>query len=107
MRKLFLFTVTILWQLIVLFPFSGQAQVTTGAQKLAAFKKQGQMIQQSPYKNLQWRLTGPNNKSGRSTDVWGITGNPNILYAAFATGGLWKTEDAGDRKSTRLNSSHQ
>ena len=69
--------------------------VTNGAQKLAAFKQHQAMVQQSPYKNIQWRLTGPNNKSGRSTDVWGITGNPNIMYAAYATGGLWKTEDAG------------
>jgi photosystem II stability/assembly factor-like uncharacterized protein len=68
---------------------------TTGAQKLAAFKQHQALLQQSPYKNIQWRLTGPNNKSGRSTDVWGITGNPNIMYAAYATGGLWKTEDAG------------
>jgi photosystem II stability/assembly factor-like uncharacterized protein len=67
----------------------------TGAQKLAAFAKQKQMLQTSPYKNVEWRLTGPNNRSGRSTDVVGITGNPNIIYAAFATGGLWKTEDAG------------
>lgn len=95
MRKLFLFPVTILVLVIIALPFCLQAQVTTGAQKLAAFKKQEQMIQQSPYKNLQWRLTGPDNKSGRSTDVWGITGKPNIIYAAFATGGLWKTEDAG------------
>ena len=27
--------------------------------------------------------------------MWGISGNKNIVYAAFATGGLWKTEDAG------------
>jgi photosystem II stability/assembly factor-like uncharacterized protein len=54
------------------------------------------MLAKSPYKNLEWRLTGPDNKSGRSTDVEGITGNPNIIYAAFATGGLWKTEDAGN-----------
>ncbi len=67
----------------------------TGAQKLAAFGKQKQLLQQSPYKNLQWRLIGPNNRSGRSTDVAGITGDSNIIYAAFATGGLWKTEDAG------------
>jgi hypothetical protein len=53
-------------------------------------------LQQSPYKNLQWRLAGPDNISGRSTDVVGITGNSNIIYAAFATGGLWKTEDGGE-----------
>ena len=77
-------------------PVLGWAQVTIGSQKLAAFKKQQQLLLQSPYKNLQWRLTGPDNKSGRSTDVAGITGNPNIIYAAFATGGLWKTEDGGN-----------
>jgi photosystem II stability/assembly factor-like uncharacterized protein len=75
--------------------FAQQKMPVTGAQKLAAFAKQKQMLQQSPFKNLQWRLIGPDNRSGRSTDVVGITGNPNIIYAAFATGGLWKTEDAG------------
>ena len=74
----------------------GIAAQTTGTQKLAAFKKQQQLLQQSPYKNLQWRLTGPDTRSGRCTDVAGVTGNPNIIYAAFATGGLWKTENGGD-----------
>lgn len=80
--------------------FAQQTIPTTGAQKLAAFAKQKQMLQQSPYKNLEWRLTGPNNRSGRSTDVVGITGNPNIIYAAYATGGLWKTEDGGKNWSS-------
>ncbi|MGI8584661.1 MAG: WD40/YVTN/BNR-like repeat-containing protein [Chitinophagaceae bacterium] len=86
-------------QLIILLflPVVAFAQTpTTGAQKLAAFKHQQLLLQQSPYKNIQWRLTGPDNRSGRSTDVIGITGNPNIIYAAYATGGLWKTEDAGE-----------
>lgn len=84
--------------LLLMLPFAVAAQQnksTTGAQKIAAFKQQQLLLQQSPYKNLQWRLTGPDNRSGRSTDVVGITGNPNVFYAAFATGGLWKTEDAG------------
>src|SRR5215204_790606 len=76
--------------------FAQQNKPTAGAEKLAAFEKQKQMMQSSPYKNLQWRLVGPDIRSGRSTDVEGITGDPNIIYAAFATGGLWKTEDAGD-----------
>ena len=83
---------------LLLLPISLVAQQktpATGAQKIAAFAKQKQMLAQSPYKNLEWRLTGPDNRSGRSTDVVGITGNPNIIYAAFATGGLWKTENAG------------
>lgn len=69
---------------------------TTGAQKMAAFLQQQILLQQSPYKSLQWRLTGPDNRSGRCTDVYGIPGNPNVYYAAFATGGLWKTEDGGE-----------
>lgn len=89
-QRSFLFTLLLLG-----FPFIVLCQ-TTGAQKMAAFAKQKQMLAQSPYKNLQWRLIGPNNRSGRSTDVAGITGNPNIIYAAFATGGLWKTEDRGN-----------
>lgn len=75
---------------------SVSAQQTTGPQKLAAFRKQQQLLQQSPYKNLAWRLAGPDNRSGRCTDVAGVTGNPAILYAAFATGGLWKTTDSGN-----------
>jgi photosystem II stability/assembly factor-like uncharacterized protein len=77
------------------FSFSAVAQVTTGTQKLATFSRQKSMIQRSPYKNLKWRLIGPDNRSGRCADVAGVTGKPNIMYAAFATGGLWKTEDGG------------
>ena len=82
--------------LFFLFFSSFSKAQTSGAQKIAAFKQQQQLLQQSPYKNLQWRLTGPDNRSGRSTDVAGVNGNPNIIYAAFATGGLWKSEDAGN-----------
>jgi len=83
----------------LLFPVCMMAQTTkptTGAEKLAAWNKQKQLLATSPYKNLEWRLTGPDNRSGRSTDVEGITGDPNIIYAAMATGGLWKTTDAGN-----------
>lgn len=67
----------------------------SGAERMAAFKNHQALLLSSPYKKLQWRNVGPDNISGRCTDVWGISGNKNILYAAFATGGLWKSEDAG------------
>jgi len=76
--------------------FASDAQVTTGAEKLAAFTSQKKLLRESPYKDLHWQLVGPDNRSGRCTDVAGITGNPDIMYAAFATGGLWKTEDGGN-----------
>ncbi len=68
---------------------------TTGAEKIAAFKKQQTFLRKSSYDKLLWRLTGPDNRSGRCTDVVGITGNPLVMYAGFASGGLWKTEDGG------------
>lgn len=66
-----------------------------GTDRLAAFKKQSAIIQASPYKKLQWRNVGPDNISGRCNDVLSLPGKPEIIYASFATGGLWKTEDAG------------
>jgi photosystem II stability/assembly factor-like uncharacterized protein len=61
----------------------------------SSFDQQKALIDKSPYKALNWRLIGPDKTSGRATDIWGIAGDTNLIYAAFATGGLWKTEDAG------------
>jgi hypothetical protein len=72
-------------------------RVTIGRDRLAAFQQQKMMLARSPYKAATWELTGPDIISGRCTDVWGIAGDTNTLYAAFATGGLWKTIDAGKK----------
>lgn len=66
-----------------------------GSTLLKSFKNHQVLLQTSPFKNTNWRLTGPDIRSGRCTDVAGIAGNPNVFYAGFATGGLWKTEDSG------------
>jgi photosystem II stability/assembly factor-like uncharacterized protein len=44
---------------------------------------------------LQWRPLGPARFGGRVTDITGIEDRPGLLYAATASGGLWKTEDLG------------
>jgi photosystem II stability/assembly factor-like uncharacterized protein len=95
MRRLILFF-SVPAIVLLLATFASTAQVTTGNLKLAAFTRQKKMLDESPYKNLYWRLVGPNNRSGRCTDVAGIPGNTAVMYAAFATGGLWKTEDGGN-----------
>ncbi len=66
-----------------------------GTTLLQSSKNQQKLMAASPYKNTQWRLTGPDMRSGRCTDVAGIAGNPSLFYAGFATSGLWKTEDGG------------
>jgi len=42
-----------------------------------------------------WRNIGPANMSGRVTDIEAVAGNPKIFYVASATGGIWKTINAG------------
>ena len=61
-----------------------------------AYGRYLEMRQASPYGALAWSFLGPTNISGRSTalDVVDRHGQRRI-YAAFATGGVWKTDDNG------------
>ena len=43
---------------------------------------------------LQWRSVGPY-EGGRVTTVAGVAGKPNLYYAGYAGGGVWKTADYG------------
>lgn len=45
--------------------------------------------------SLRWRLIGPVNMAGRITDVEGDPRSSKIFYVAGATGGIWKTINAG------------
>ncbi|HJQ09451.1 MAG TPA: hypothetical protein VJ840_00295 [Gemmatimonadaceae bacterium] len=44
---------------------------------------------------FRWRSIGPANMGGRVTDVEAVSSNPKIFYVATATGGIWKTINAG------------
>jgi photosystem II stability/assembly factor-like uncharacterized protein len=75
--------------------FVGILSAQQGNTLLKSFENHQKLLKTSPFKNLNWRLTGPDIRSGRCTDVAGIPGQPSVFYAGFATGGLWKTEDGG------------
>jgi photosystem II stability/assembly factor-like uncharacterized protein len=47
------------------------------------------------FEKLEWRSIGPANMGGRTADVEGVAGNPNIVYVATGSGGLWKTLNGG------------
>ena len=54
------------------------------------------MMQASPYRALPWQPLGPTNISGRATDVAvSEKGGARRIYAAYATSGVWKTDDNG------------
>ncbi len=93
--------------LLCLFVVSGFAAVviaqgvpsaqTDPQQRLKWFEQHQAMKAQSPFKELRWQFVGPTNVSGRVIDVAAASPYSKYLtiYAATATGGLWKTENDG------------
>ena len=49
------------------------------------------------FERLEWRAIGPANMGGRVADIEGVAGNPNVVYVATASGGLFKTTNGGVR----------
>ena len=47
------------------------------------------------FERLEWRSIGPANMGGRIADIEGVPGNPNVVYVATASGGLFKTTNGG------------
>ena len=45
------------------------------------------------FSQLNFRFIGPD--GNRMISVVGEPGNPNVSYSGAASGGIWKTEDAG------------
>ncbi|MCB0776633.1 MAG: hypothetical protein KDB99_09965, partial [Chitinophagaceae bacterium] len=54
-----------------------------------------QKISLDDFKNLKPRNIGPAGMSGRITSIDAVVANPNIVYVASASGGVWKTDNAG------------
>ncbi|MFB3853019.1 MAG: hypothetical protein ACE148_04260 [Vicinamibacterales bacterium] len=65
--------------------------------RLDGFEKLQEMRRQTPLANLAWQFLGPTNISGRVTDVAAATprGKTYTIYAATATGGVWRTDNEG------------
>lgn len=55
-----------------------------------------QNISLEQFKNLKARNIGPASMSGRVTSIDAVVANPDIIYLGTASGGVWKTENAGN-----------
>jgi photosystem II stability/assembly factor-like uncharacterized protein len=75
----------------------GQKKVvnTDPAQRLKWFDQHMAMKAQTPFKDLRWRYTGPEDMGGRATSIAVPKGNKKVIYIGTASGGLWKTENTG------------
>lgn len=71
--------------LIAFVAFIGLA-ASVGAQQSSTFDS-------TTTAQLRWRYIGP--VGNRVSSVAGVPGDPNVYYAGAASGGLWKTTDAG------------
>ena len=60
-----------------------------------SYAKRLQLESDSPFGGLPWRNVGPEVQSGRVMMINAPEGKPNQIYVAFATGGLFRTEDDG------------
>jgi photosystem II stability/assembly factor-like uncharacterized protein len=49
----------------------------------------------SPFSAIKWRNVGPERQGGRVEDIASPLGDPQTLYVAYATGGLYRTRDDG------------
>ncbi len=60
-----------------------------------AWQKHEALVAASPYTGLEWRSVGPVVQGGRLVDMEVVPGQPYTFYAAYASGGLWKTTNNG------------
>ena len=65
------------------------------AEKYEAWEKHQALVAASPYGGLKWRSVGPVVQGGRLVDMEVVPGQPYTFYAAYASGGLWKTTNNG------------
>jgi len=49
----------------------------------------------SPFSGIKWKSVGPEIQSGRVNVITAPLGDPSKVYVAYATGGLYRTDDDG------------
>lgn len=72
-----------------------KTESTNPAQRLKWFEEHSAMKKSSIFKDMEWRLIGPDIISGRCTDIAVPNGSKHTIYVGAATGGVWKTVNSG------------
>lgn len=67
----------------------------SAADRESGYRRRLQMEADSVFQRVMWRSIGPEVQGGRVIDIEIPRGVPKRLLVAYATGGLWSTEDDG------------
>ncbi len=67
------------------------------AERQAGFVKRLEMEKASLLSAIHFRNVGPEVQGGRVVEIAAPAGHPDSLIVAFASGGLWRTDDRGGR----------
>lgn len=73
------------------------AGATTPGERNKAFHQRQKMHKNGLFHDVSFRCVGPVVMSGRVVDIQPAPQDPYAFYVAYATGGLWKTENNGMR----------
>src|SRR5882672_2021352 len=63
--------------------------------RLAGYERRLQMEKDSRLKGLRFRAVGPEVQGGRIVDIEAPAAHPDAFIVAFASGGLWRTDNRG------------
>jgi photosystem II stability/assembly factor-like uncharacterized protein len=75
--------------------FHPKAAGMDAATRLLGFERRREMERASPLSALRFRSVGPEVQGGRVVDIEAPASRPETLLVAFASGGLWRTENRG------------
>jgi photosystem II stability/assembly factor-like uncharacterized protein len=77
--------------------FAQKKPILSGKERVKMFQQHATMRKDTTFTNLHWQYIGPENISGRCTDVEGVSprGNNYTIWVGSATGGVWKSVNEG------------
>lgn len=93
MKKL-TFLLTIIFT-VTLFAQVNPVQYTPAKERLEGYSQRIELQENSLLKNVELKNIGPTVMSGRVVDLDVSPTDPSHFYTAYASGGLWKTENNG------------
>ncbi|MGB4846232.1 MAG: hypothetical protein WBP16_17315, partial [Ferruginibacter sp.] len=93
MKNVFKFTLFLL--LIIVNSVTAQIKTTAASERLNGLQKRKLLENNSVLKDIKFRNVGPSIMSGRVVDVDVNPADPTEFYIAYASGGLWYSNNNG------------